>query len=112
MRLLTSIVFTLVGILAQAQDFIIDHFAVDIAIQQDGSLQIEETIEVDFNERRRGIFRTIPERYTFEGQYNLMFCRLITGRGLRYFSVVSGSGQQIELGKYWVSERLAMQKRM
>ena len=98
MRLLTSIVFTLVGILAQAQDFTIEHFAVDIAIQPDGSLQIEETIEVDFSERRRGIFRTIPERYTFEGQEVYVRVTGVVVRDHQYAVSKKGRDREIRIG--------------
>ena len=55
-----------------ANDFDIKSFHVDITIQDDGTFQVEETIDVFFNEKRRGLFRLIPYKYLVNGEnYNI-----------------------------------------
>jgi len=44
--------------------FVIDRFHADLTVERNGDLLVEERIEVDFVEPRRGIYRTIPVRYT------------------------------------------------
>lgn len=45
---------------AWAQGYVINNFFVDITLRADASMQVREQISVTFQERRRGIFRTIP----------------------------------------------------
>lgn len=48
--------------------WIITHFHSDVAIQQDGKVRIEETIDVDFkNLEKHGIYRDLPVVYEDEG---------------------------------------------
>lgn len=55
-----------------ANDFEIKSFHVDINIHSDGSYDVKETIDIFFNEKRRGIYRTIPYQYLIKGQkYNI-----------------------------------------
>ena len=48
-------------------DFEIQDYHVDITLGADGVLNVEEQIQVYFNEKRRGIFRTLPYVYEVEG---------------------------------------------
>jgi uncharacterized membrane protein YgcG len=51
---------------AFAQDFTIDHFHSDIAIDRDSSVIVKETIDVMFHRWRHGIYRDIPFKYRDE----------------------------------------------
>ena len=57
--LLSSCVFS--------QGYIIENFDINIELSRDGYYNVEETIEVDFLEKRRGIFRNIPKKYKING---------------------------------------------
>lgn len=43
--------------------FVVSNFEVDILVKKNAELEVEEIIEVDFSEKRHGIFRDIPVRY-------------------------------------------------
>ncbi len=49
---------------ASAQDFTINDFDAFIAIDQDSSFTVKETLTVEFHRPRHGIYRDIPYRYT------------------------------------------------
>ena len=69
---------------AQAKDdFVIKDFHVEIVMLSDGSFTVEETIEVFFYERSRGIFRSIPYAYTANGQRNEIKISNINSRNHR-----------------------------
>lgn len=51
-----------------AQGFIIESFEVKIKIEKQGYIQVDEFIRVDFSEKKRGIIRNIPFKYTFQGK--------------------------------------------
>ncbi len=56
----------------RASYFYITSYEVDVHIAQDGTYKVTETIDVVFNEPRRGIFRKIPRKYKIDGKiYNL-----------------------------------------
>ena len=44
-------------------DFTINRFFSDIVIEEDSSVTVKETIEVEFHRPRHGIYRDIPYRY-------------------------------------------------
>jgi len=57
---------------SMASDFEIKSFHTDITISEDGTFQIKETIDIFFNEKRRGIYRLIPYQYLIDGKkYNI-----------------------------------------
>jgi len=49
-----------------AQDFTIRRFDSDIAVHEDSSIVVQETMEVDFTRPRHGIYRSIPFRFINE----------------------------------------------
>ncbi len=49
---------------ADLAGFTITDFHTELFVEEDAGLLVEETIQVNFNEPRRGIYRTIPVRYT------------------------------------------------
>lgn len=46
--------------------YVIDNYDVKIDVAEDNILHITETIDVNFNEARHGIYRTIPRRFAVE----------------------------------------------
>ncbi len=69
--LITAFIIMLIPLFLLSDDgFIIKSYHVEILIQEDGVIKVVETIEVDFKERRRGIFRTIPTVYDANGDAN------------------------------------------
>lgn len=46
--------------------FVIDNYDVKIDVAEDNELHITENIDVNFNEARHGIYRTIPRRFSVE----------------------------------------------
>ena len=60
-----ALVATLAGAArADLGGFVIDRFHTDVEVLPDADLLVEERIEVRFLEPRRGLYRTIPVRYT------------------------------------------------
>lgn len=51
---------------SQAQGFNITQYDIDVAIQENGCLKIRETIDVFFTEKKHGIYKDIPTRYTID----------------------------------------------
>ncbi len=49
-----------------AQGFVIDKFHADIEVQENGTIEVVETIKVEFQSRKHGIYREIPFRYRDE----------------------------------------------
>lgn len=56
---LAASLLALLSINLSAQDFEIDHYDVAIQLNDDGSFDVTENIDVDFSKKMRGIFRTI-----------------------------------------------------
>ena len=46
-----------------AQDFTINRFHADIAVNEDSSFLVKETIDVEFHQSKHGIYREIPFKY-------------------------------------------------
>lgn len=53
--------------------FYIKNFNVDIFVNEDSSIEVEEMIDVNFSQRRHGIFRKIPVKYNNDNgfKYNM-----------------------------------------
>src|SRR4030043_1061934 len=71
---------------AFAQYFTIDKFHSDIMINEDSSIIVKETIDVEFHQQRHGIYREIPFKYRDD------FGKVIT-TPTRVLSVTDGSGK-------------------
>ena len=74
---LLAVVAALVLLAAPAvadEGWVIDRFAADIEIQRDGTLNITESIDVDFLtlQDRHGIFRVIPVRYQWDADPKML----------------------------------------
>lgn len=75
-KYLSILFFFAIPIIAFAQEsFIINDYQVDIALNFNGSAKVTETIKLNFTEKRRGIIRSIPYRYTTESIYNQELAR-------------------------------------
>ena len=86
--LLTALGFILIlfSSTALAQYFTIDKFHSDIMINEDSSIIVKETIDVEFHQQRHGIYREVPFRYRDD------FGKMIT-TPTKVLSVVDGSGK-------------------
>ena len=60
--------FLLVSTSLSSQDFTNSNYNIEIDINTDGSLNVEETIEVNFSKKKRGIYRSIPYNYKKDGK--------------------------------------------
>jgi len=93
---------------AFAQYFTINRFHSDIMIDQDSSVIVKETIEVEFHQSRHGIYREIPFKYRDE------FGKVIT-TPTRVLSVTDESGKpwkyQVKKGGHLVNIRIGDAKR-
>ena len=89
-RLIVLTFFILIFILfispALAQYFPINKFHSDIMIGEDSSVIVKETVDVEFHQRRHGIYREIPFKYRDD------FGKVIT-TPTKVLSVVDGSGK-------------------
>jgi len=89
-RLIIFLILNLILILfispAFAQYFTVNKFHSDIMIDQDSSIIVKETIEVEFHQSRHGIYREIPFKYRDE------FSKVIT-TPIRVLSVTDESGK-------------------
>lgn len=69
-RILPLLVFFIAGLCSgtplSAQDFTINAFRADITVHEDAELTVQETIEVEFQRPKHGIYREIPFRYEDE----------------------------------------------
>lgn len=67
-KILSSLLLLIAAALsANAQGgYSIRHYSVSVLVNKDASLDITETIDVDFTESRHGIFRMIPYKYPME----------------------------------------------
>jgi len=96
------LVIGLVGIIPKSKAienrgaFVIDNFQVDILVQQNSVLQVNEIIDVEFSEKRHGIFRNIPVKYKngqgFSYNMKLDVLSVTDGDGLSIPYQVSRSG--------------------
>jgi uncharacterized membrane protein len=61
--LFLALLLTLTATPALARDWHITRFVSNIAVHQDGTMQVREHLEIDFNGTYHGIYRDIPIRY-------------------------------------------------
>jgi uncharacterized membrane protein YgcG len=59
--------FLIFSTIALGQDFVIDSFHSSIIVNQDGIVNVNEQIFVDFSKEKRGIYRLIPYRFSKNG---------------------------------------------
>jgi len=100
------LVFSVKNVLAQENrgDFVIDNFQVDILVNQNSIIEVSEMIEVNFSEKRHGIFRDIPVEYKndkgFDFNLKLRNISVRDQQGNPYQFQVSdqGSNKRIKIG--------------
>jgi hypothetical protein len=103
---LSLVIFFSKNVLAQENrgGFVIDNFEVDILVNQDSTPNVSEKIEVNFSERRHGIFRDIPIKYKndqgFEYNMKLKILSVENENGEPYKFQVSrqGNNKRIKIG--------------
>jgi hypothetical protein len=84
--------------------FVIDNFQVDILVKQNSIIEVNEKIEVNFSERRHGIFRDIPVEYKndtgFDFNLKLSNISIEDEQGKSYQFEVSnyGNNKRIKIG--------------
>jgi len=84
--------------------FVIDNFQVDILVKQNSIIEVNEKIEVNFSERRHGIFRDIPVEYKndtgFDFNLKLSNISIKDEQGKPYQFEVSnyGNNKRIKIG--------------
>ncbi len=84
--------------------FVIENFEVDILVRRDAVLEIKELIEVNFSEKRHGIFREIPVEYQNDQgfNYNLKLKVLAVkdekGNKIQYQISSSGGNKILKIG--------------
>ncbi|MBK6564911.1 MAG: DUF2207 domain-containing protein [Saprospiraceae bacterium] len=81
-----------------ASDFNIKHYQTNVEVKASGILEITETIEVFFNEQRRGIFRKIPYRYMMKGEEYALKIYDIEVENYHFQSDKSGNDVVIKIG--------------
>jgi hypothetical protein len=98
---------------AFAQYFTIDKFHSDIMIQENSSIIVKETIDVEFHQARHGIYREIPFEYQDDlGKMITTPTRVLSvtdksGKPLKYRVEKTGSVVNIRIGdaKRYVERR-------
>jgi len=84
--------------------FIITNFEVDILVKKDAVLEIREEIDVNFSEKRHGIFREIPIKYKddkgFEYNMQLEIISIENEKGdsVQYEIISSGADKVLQVG--------------
>jgi len=114
-KILSLILFALSFNSLTAQEaFYIENYHVDIQLYTNGSFDVTETIDVFFTEKRRGIIRDIPCRYTFDtitpenrneyalgatstGKYNVLIDS-INVEGYNFSVIDNGYNKSIRIG--------------
>jgi hypothetical protein len=86
---------------ADLGDFHITSFHADLEVQDNAELLVTERIEVEFQEPRHGIYRTIPVRYTDPRGYayslGLQFLGATDENGKPYGTKISDQRQFIKI---------------
>ncbi|MCK9612512.1 MAG: DUF2207 domain-containing protein [Bacteroidales bacterium] len=121
-KVFVSVFFSIISFVAFSQEaFDINNYHTDIIINTNGSCDITETIELTFNDSRRGIIRSIPTRYQYKisqdellaerdytsGLYEI-YIKDIKVKGYEYSVLQEGDFLEIKIGsqdKYLVGKQ-------
>lgn len=95
----TFFLFSLFTSILFSQPYVIENFDVEINVTQGGSMEVTETIDVLFNEARRGIFRDIPFRYNFKGKRYKTALYNIDVENYNYQVSSEGPNKRIRIGE-------------
>ena len=101
--LLLGLFFLLFPSNALAQEYLIQSFDSNIALQKDTSLLVTETLDVNFSASKHGIFRNIPVTYSAKGKTIRAKLDVISvtnknGVAYKYQTSRSGSDVVIKIG--------------
>lgn len=91
------ILFTLYSGLA-SQGYTIEKYDIEIVISQDGYFDIQEEITVNFQEKRRGIFRKIPKNYKINGKTQGIVLSKVKVDNYNYKRLSEGNNNIIRIG--------------
>ena len=81
-----------------SQDFTISNYNIEIDINTDGSLNVEETIDVNFSKKKRGIYRSIPFKYSKDGESINLGITDINVRGHNHKVTRKNGAVEIKIG--------------
>ena len=81
--------------LADLAGYTISNYEVEMNLYADGSMDVQETINVNFSESRHGIYRTIPF-YSPSGRYTLIENFYANGDPSSFYT--EGSSYQLRIG--------------
>jgi hypothetical protein len=81
-----------------AESFVIDQYDVNIAIQGDGSLEIQEIIDVTFSEPKHGIERKLPSVYQYDSTRNQIINYQDISSSTQYRVYSDGPDEVVRLG--------------
>ncbi len=98
-----SFLFILFPKEALASDYLIDNFGSEITINQDTSITVQETIEVNFLNDRHGIFRYVPVLYktsgrTINARLKVISVKDETGKAYKYKTSRFKQSIEIKIG--------------
>jgi len=102
------LLFTLSAAVVRAEYFVIRNYNVSVILHgEDASFLVEEVIQVDFSERRHGIFREIPYQYRRDGKKVQIQIRDVEVEGFDFDTYTEGSNYVIKIGSkdLWVEGR-------
>lgn len=84
---------------SKAEYFVITDYKVDMKVLgSEGVIEVYETIRVDFNQPRRGIFRSIPYKYIIDGKEVEIKVYDAEVDGYKYTTYYEGSNYIIKIG--------------
>lgn len=96
--ILFAISFLCLSSTSRANDFEIKSFHTDVIIHEDGSFDVKETIDIFFNEKRRGIYREVPYKFLIKGKSYTIRVSDIDVEGEQTKITSSGNNKKIRIG--------------
>ncbi|MCE2789343.1 MAG: DUF2207 domain-containing protein [Saprospiraceae bacterium] len=99
------LVFILSAYVVRSEYFTIRQYDVSVKLHgEDASFWVEEVIQVDFSERRHGIFREIPYKYRRDGKSVRIDIRDVEVEDFEFDTYTEGSNYVIKIGSkdLWV----------
>ncbi len=97
-KILLLITLHLIACQLIAQPFNITSYDVQIKVNKDASFDVTETINVNFNEKRRGIFRDIPYRYMVDGEERKVNIQQVNIAGFKHKTTRKNGNVNIRIG--------------
>ncbi len=99
MKFLQIILFIFLASFGVAQDdFTIENYHVDMTLKEDGDIDVIETIDLIFHEKRRGIFRTFPRKGAFKNHIQSIKVSNVSVEGFKFKKYNKGNDVIIRIG--------------